>query len=59
MKELENERLAFEAHILAIDQRHADGRLLRHTDKTWAGSDEHMPTFRDKWTQGLWTGWKM
>ena len=62
--QVEHERMAselamFELHIRSIDPGHAKDRLLRHTDETWWGGDETMPTYRDKWTQGLWTGWKM
>lgn len=48
----------FELHIRSIDPGHADQRLVRHTAETWWGDDAMMPTYRDKWTQGLWIGWK-
>jgi hypothetical protein len=49
----------FELHIRSVDPQHADDRLRRHTVKTWLGSDETMPTYIDKWTDGLWIGWKL
>ena len=54
-----HERDLFELHIRLIDPTHADERLRRHTDETWWGSDETMPTYIDKWTEGLWIGWKL
>ena len=53
------ERGMFELHIRSVDPQHAGDRLRRHTDKTWLGSDETMPTYIDKWTDGLWIGWKL
>ena len=53
------ERDLFELHIRSVDPMRANDRICRHTDETWWGSDETMPMYRDSWTEGLWSGWKL
>lgn len=41
----------FEARFPALDHRkHLYG-------ETWWGSENTMPTYIDKWTEGVWVGW--
>ena len=47
------EQAAFEGWLASLG-RDAD----RYVMSMWFGSSATMPTYRDRWTEGQWTGWK-